>query len=291
MFGIWIVFSFIYSSIKNGFKSDEDDYEYVDYYEDDSQDFDEDSDYERPRPESESFDEIRDEILVGDYYVHEHTWKDNKQNEYEGTFKVKESYMNVCTAYRDGLRGSSTYPQVYKKLSNFDKNKLDELIDMYDEIKHDKKLNQKQFADMVVTSIQNIPYVLVHDYSHEEADEKWGGFIEEYHKSGDVCLEKIKFGLQSPVEFMCNFLGDCDTRVLLCYLVLKEFGFDVAMLGSTTYGHEVLGISGNYRGSYVKKDGIKYYAWETTATGYRPGVLSPDFSNMDYWFVDITSRD
>ena len=140
---------------------------------------------------------------------------------------------------------------------------------------------------MVVTSIQNIPYTLVHEYSHDKADRLWGGYIEEYHESGKPCLGNTKFGLQSPVEFMANFLGDCDTRTLLCYVILKNFGFDVVILGSDEYGHSVLGISGNYRGSYVKQNGVRYYAWETTAVGYKPGVMSPDWKNMDFWSVDL----
>lgn len=284
--GIWFVFSWIYSGLKSGDEKevDKQDIEFVDYD-------DQDEDYDRPRPKDESFESIREDVLIGEFFVHEHEWADSKSNDYESVFKVKEGFLDRCTDFRDDLKSTTSFPKVYEELADFDGNKLDELIDMYDEIKTEEKLSQKEFADMVVTSIQNIPYALVHEHSHEKADELWGGYIEKYHEEGGPCVENAKFGILSPVEFMSSFLGDCDTRAVLCYLVLKDFGFDVAVLGSDKYGHAVLGISGNYRGSFVKKDGIRYYAWETTAVGYRPGVLSPDWSNMNYWSVDIASTD
>lgn len=280
LFGIWIVFSWIYS----GLSSDK---------EDDSLAFEIIDDDILLELEAEGDIEVAEApySLGGEFFSNELAWKDNNQNEYEGVFKVHEEYFERSTQYRERIKSSASWTAVYGKLAVFDEGKLDELMVMYEEIKEEKGLNQKEFADMVVTSIQNIPYALVHSHTHDEADDLWGDFYKEYHESGEPCLENIKFGVQSPVEFMSNFLGDCDTRALLCYLVLKDFGFDVVMLGSDEYSHEVLGISGNYRGSFVKKDGIKYYAWETTAVGYRPGVMVPEWSDMDYWIVDISSKD
>lgn len=276
LFGIWIVFSWIYSALSPDIENGISISELMDY-------------------ETDVAEEILGDTAVysfgGEYYTNKLEWQDNNQNEYEAVFKVHEEYLERSTAYREGIDSLATWNTVYGSLAAFDDGKLDELLVMYEEIKEENDLNQKEFADMVVTSIQNISYVLVHSRSHDEVDSLWGDFYKEYHQSGEPCLENIKFGVQSPVEFMSNFKGDCDTRALLCYLILKEFGFDVAMLGSDEYGHEVLGISGNYRGSFLKKDGIKYYTWETTAVGYSPGVLPSDRSDMDYWDVDICSRD
>ena len=276
LFVIWIVFAWIFSALRSDTTN-----------------------------VATAFDSIEDEIIEevevkadttvytfgGEFFTHKHEWLDNNQNEYKGVFKVHEEYLEPSSENRDHIRSSAPWTTVYGRLAAFDDGKLDGLLEMYQEIKDENDLNQKEFADMVVTSIQNISYVLVHDHSHEKAEELWGEVYEEYHKSGKPCLENIKFGIQTPVEFMSNFKGDCDTRALLCYLILNEFGFNVAMLGSDEYGHEVLGISGNYRGSFVKKDGVKYYAWETTAVGYSPGVMASDWSDMDYWTVDICSKD
>lgn len=278
LFGVWIVFSWIHSAFSPE----------IDYDIEETNEISEDVDV---TGEQETLRDTAVYTFGGEFYTHDHKWSDNSQNEYQSLFKVHKEYLEPSTEYRENFRSNASWTMLYDRLVSFDTGKLDDLIQMYDDLKEKNDLSQKEFADMVVTSIQNIPYVLVHEYSHAKADRLWGGYIKEYHKGGRTCLEKIKFGVQSPVEFMCNFKGDCDTRALLCYMILKEFGFDVAMLGSETYAHEVLGISGNYRGGYVKHDGVKYYAWETTATGYSPGVLSADCSNMDYWTVDICSKD
>ena len=106
------------------------------------------------------------------------------------------------------------------------------------------------------------------------------------------CLGNILFGFQSPVEFMSNFKGDCDTKVLLCFYILKKFGYDVAILISERFEHAVLGINLNVGGSdYVYHRGVKYYAWETTSEGFKPGYLSREDKRMRYWDVCLTSRE
>jgi len=276
LFALWIIFSWIYSSTGSDIAF-------------------EDTIYEPSEEDIVQTPEFAGDTVVytfgGEFFSHELEWMDNNQNEYVSEFKVHVEYLEPSKKYRERIRSSASWTKLYGKLAAFDDGKLDDIVHMYEDIKNENDLNEKEFADMVVTSIQNIPYALIHEYSHDEADSTWSDFDIQYHKDGKPCLDNVKFGLQSPVEFMSNFKGDCDTRSLLCYLILDDFGFDVAMLGSDEYTHEVLGISGNYRGSYVKKNAIKYYTWETTATGYGPGVMSTNCSDMDYWVVDICSRD
>ena len=171
-----------------------------------------------------------------------------------------------------------------------DKGKLTEICKMYDKIGKEQNLNFNQFADMVVTSIQWIPYVLVLEKSCE--DSKYdGGFVTEYLLSGKPCLGNIKFGIQSPVEFMSNFKGDCDTRSVLCFMILDQFGYDVAVLVSEQYGHAILGINlSSGGGDYVKHKGKRYYVWETTATGFEVGNIPPACSNLRYWKPALTNN-
>ena len=84
---------------------------------------------------------------------------------------------------------------------------------------------------------------------------------------------------------MANLKGDCDTKTIFLYYILSKLGYSVAVLGSEHYSHAILGISGNYSGQHKKYEGLNYYAWETTATGFVPGLLPPDWSNMRYWNV------
>jgi hypothetical protein len=226
------------------------------------------------------------------YRIHNHQWKDNASWNYSGEFKVRDDYYNISRIKRNQLTINAEssmgyWRQVYRRLTNERLEFLDEVVNEYKRIIKKKQLNRSKAADMVVTSIQNIPYCLVHDLSHSEADRQYGGFITEWHQKGGPCLELIKFGLQSPTEFMGNFKGDCDTRSVMLYHVLSRLGYDVVVLASDQYGHAILGISGNYRGKYVNYNGLNYYVWETTYPGYEPGVISDECGNMRYWYVAL----
>lgn len=236
-----------------------------------------------------------DESSGKDFYTRTEKWKDNKRKRYNATFKVLVSDANKSTHDRENHNvytdnGQDYWTDVYDYLYRIDKKRLDDIISTYEAIGKEEKLDTKEFADMIVTSIQNIPYTLVHEFSHKEADEMWGGYISEYHEEGGPCLDKIKFGLQSPVEFMANAKGDCDTRSVYLYLILTYFDYDVVVLASDVYGHAILGIAGNYKGKYVKYKGTKYFGWETTATGYSPGMMAADYGNMNHWYVSLESK-
>jgi hypothetical protein len=228
------------------------------------------------------------------YLTHKLNWNDNYQNPYKGEFKVRKDYFNITRIERNqiepagqGFRNQCS--QIYRQMVNQSKNYLDSVIKVYASIGKKNNLNNKMFADMIVTSVQNIPYCLVHDLTHAEADRQYGGFITEYHQSGGPCLSEMKFGVQAPVEFMANLKGDCDTRSVFLYYILSKLGYSVVVLGSEHYSHAILGISGNYSGDCVKYNALNYYVWETTATGFTPGNLSPTISNMRYWDVVLAN--
>ena len=228
------------------------------------------------------------------YLTHKLNWNDNYQNQYNGEFKVRKDYFNIIRIERNQIEPTvqgfrNQFHQIYKQMVNQSKNYLDSVIKVYTNIGKKNNLNNKMFADMIVTSVQNIPYCLVHDLTHAQADRQYGGFITEYHQTGGPCLSEIKFGVQAPVEFMANLKGDCDTRSVFLYYILSKLGYSVVVLGSEHYSHAILGISGNYSGDCVKYNALNYYAWETTATGFTPGNLSPTVNNMRYWDVVLES--
>lgn len=226
------------------------------------------------------------------YMVHNHSWRDNNSAYYRGTFKIRQDHFSLSRLQRERLTvdaqtATQYWNRIYKRLSSDDSEFLDKICKEYVRIIKSKKLSRQQSADMIVTSIQNIPYYLVHELSHRQADREFGGFITEYHMTGGPCLSEIKFGLQSPTEFMGNFKGDCDTRSVMLYTVLNRLGLKAIVLASDHYGHAILGIAGNYRGKSIRYSGEDYYVWETTATGFRPGVLSDECGNMRYWYVAL----
>ena len=249
---------------------------------------------EREEVESEDADSSRNDGPIT-YFQHNHNWKENNGNKRNSKFRVRKNYFKEAKNNRNSIQPNSSsssvyWNKIYSTMVQNDRSKLGEICQMYDQIGKDQNLNYNQFADMVVTSIQWIPYVLVLEKSCE--DSKYdGGFVTEYILSGKPCLGNIKFGIQSPVEFMSNFKGDCDTRSVLCFMILDQFGYDVAVLVSEQYGHAILGINLNSGGGdYVKHKGKRYYVWETTATGFEVGNIPPACSNLRYWRPALTNN-
>ena len=250
-----------------------------------------DTDWEyTPEIDSSTIRTETDDTVAISFLKHQLNWNDNSNNFHSGIFKVRSDFYNISRLKRDKLEVNANdsrtyYNIIYRNLINQNNDYLTEIIKEYKKIGRTKNMNKSDFADMVVSSIQSIPYYLVHDLSHREADRVYGGFISEYHRTGGPCLDKIKFGVQSPTEFMGNFKGDCDTRSVLLYHVLSKLGFNVVVLASDQYSHAIIGVSGNYRGDYLKYQGLKYYVWETTAKGFTPGSISDECSNMRYWYI------
>lgn len=246
---------------------------------------------EREREETK----VKEGNVLVSYFMHNHNWKQNTGEKRFGKFKVEKNEYSISKSERNKLTfdyNSSLFfwNNVYNSLISQDKNSLNDIYELYDNIRQDFNLNRNEFADMVVSSIQWIPYVLVLEKSCEDSRYD-GGFITEYLMEGKPCLGGIKFGLQSPVEFLSNFQGDCDTRSVTCYMILEKFGYDVAVLISEKYGHAILGINLNVGGGdYIKHKGKRYYVWETTSVGYGAGVIPRDCSNLNYWKVALNSN-
>jgi len=230
-----------------------------------------------------------------DHVTHLHKWEYNDNYGNYKRFGAKFTVLPTLACQAENFReqlpepisdGSvrDYYGKVYVQLVKDNRAKMERIYKTYENIKKKYKLNYRQFAEMVVASVQEIPYVLVHPESCFKA-RQWGGFMETYHQEGKECLPNIRFGLTSPTEFIYNLKGDCDTRTVFLYTVLSHFGYDVAILVSRT--HCVLGINlPAVHGDYLTHKGKKYFFWETTARGFPPGVLPNEFKN-DTWYIAL----
>lgn len=243
-----------------------------------------------PKEIKDTIQTASDDTITISYLSHNLNWDDNYKNHYSGEFRVRKDYFDIVKIQRNlieptGAGFTDQFHYIYQQMIKQNKNYLDSVILVYANIGRKNHLDNKMFADMIVTSVQHIPYCLVHDLTHDAADNQYGGFITEYHRSGGPCLPEIKFGIQAPTEFMANLKGDCDTRSVFLYYILSKLGYSVVVLGSEHYSHAILGISGNYNGDCVKYNGLNYYVWETTASGYTPGIIASKVGNMRYWEV------
>lgn len=177
---------------------------------------------------------------------------------------------------------------LYNELEQTDNAKIDAITKILSNQASSKNLNMFQTAEMVVTFIQEIPYCLVHDWTCEEVVKNGNSdFIKSYHKDGKPCLPNIPGGVQSPYEFLHNLKGDCDTRSLLGYAILKKLNIPASIWVSSTYGHSILGVGLPVGGgSYKNIQGVNHYAVELTSKGFRIGMIPAEIQNMNNW--DIT---
>ena len=169
-----------------------------------------------------------------------------------------------------------------------DEGKINEIVKIFKDSAVKKKMNPNQTAEMVITFIQEIPYYLVHDESCAKSVATGNSFVKEYHAANKPCLANVKGGVQSPYEFLHNLKGDCDTRSLLGYAILKKLNIAASVWVSEAYGHSIMGVGvQNGHGIYKTVNGIKHYGVELTAKGYRLGMVAPENNNPYNWDITV----
>jgi len=232
--------------------------------------------------------------VFGDSIIsHHRIWQDYNSKEYEGNLEVRVSDFRNSNRFRNNISVSvndpSQYNNIVSQIYDFDKNKLSRIYTMFDSLKTKNNLNEMQFAQVITSCIQDIPYTLILDNACD-ARQYSDDFIRNYLGNGGKCEGYIKFGLLSPTEFMGSLEGDCDTRTLLLFTVLNHYNYDVAMLGSELYKHSVIAINLPFNGISKSINGKRYVIWETTEQGIPPGIFPREISDMRFWNVNLISN-
>jgi len=220
-------------------------------------------------------------------------WIDNYGNPYEGVLQIRQQDYNNHKHITSRFKHDNSKPfwgNLYNYLATTDAPKLDLIITMFSEIHASKKLNQMEFAEMVVSCIQDIPYAFVFQDACK-APELYEESIQEILlECPNCCIGNKKYGIQNPLSFLRNLKGDCDTRTVLIFTILKQFDYDVAILNSNEYRHSILGLNLPGKGNYKIYNGKKYLVWETTSKYFEVGDISPAHDNMKFWDVVLTSK-
>ena len=183
----------------------------------------------------------------------------------------------------------SYFNGLYLGMVKNDNPKIQEIVKQFAEKSRVKNLNPLQTAEMVTTFVQEIPYCLVHDYTCQKIiQDANSAFITSYHRDGKPCLPNIPGGVQSPYEFLHNLKGDCDTRSLLAFAILKELHISASIWVSEAYGHSILGVGLPVAGgAYKTVEGVNHYGVELTAKGFRIGMVGPEHKNMSNWDIAL----
>lgn len=226
-------------------------------------------------------------------YTSNRVWRDSYGKNYTGSLSVRDTDFQRLRNSQDNfkpLAHLSYWGQLYHEMEKENTPSLDLVMDTFDKIHAEKKLNQMEFAEMVVSCIQDIPYAFVFEEGCMPAENYESSIRKVLEKCPECCIGGIQFGVQNPVSFLQNLKGDCDTRTVIIYAILKYYNYDVAILNSNHYLHSILGLNIPGAGDYKKYNGKKYVVWETTAAGYRFGQLPYDMRNLSHWNVVLTSK-
>lgn len=223
-------------------------------------------------------------------------WFDFINNQYLAKYTTSSLLFFESQKLNSGLAKNGNpsnivpyYNALYTGMVQNDSPKINEIIKQFAEKAIAKNLNQLETAEMVTTFVQEIPYYLVHDYTCQEViDNSNSAFITDYHRDGKPCLANVPGGVQSPYEFSHNLKGDCDTRSLLAFTILKALHIPASIWISEAYGHSILGVGLPVAGgAYKNIDGVNHYGVELTAKGFRIGMVGPDNKNMSNWDIAL----
>jgi hypothetical protein len=235
----------------------------------------------------------KEKDLISDKSI---TWWDFIQNKYALNYGTSATRYFESTQFHEqqfkAIKATNNlefYGQLYRQLDLNDVNKLDSIVVKLKQNAKRKHLNSIQTAEMVCTFVQEIPYFLVHDFDCKTAvSESNSDFMVEYHRSNKPCLPEVPGGVQSPYEFMHNLKGDCDTRSLLAFTILRSMDIPASVWISEAYGHSVLGVGLPVStGFYKEINGVKHYAVELTAKGFRLGMISPEQQVRNNWDIAL----
>lgn len=212
------------------------------------------------------------------------SWSDYDNRAYFGDFKFKYGDYIKSKENKEEIIPFSE-KELYSSLNKFDSNKLDLIYSTLQIIKNDNNLNRNRFAEVVVSLIQSLPYSF-NISGNCNADNLPSAYKNDII-SGTPCISNVRHDILTPLEFFYLKKGDCDSRTVLIYTILKRFGYDVAILNSDLYSHSMIGINIPAYGKYKLINGKKYYFWETTNYGWSVGELPPDNWNISKWYLAL----
>ena len=186
--------------------------------------------------------------------------------------------MNRAINYRKSYSVFFSESKIYSDFIKASNPVIDSMLKAMKMDMNKKQIRGNDMLNYVVTAIQTPRYTSI------EYGDKCKYNDCRPRADGRGCCENIyPFGLFTPAEFILQKTGDCDTKSLVAYALLKKLGFKAAMLTGETEGgpHAMLGLTNvvpSIPSKYVQYNGRIYYPWEVTGKwdGFQLG-------NMTMW--------
>lgn len=195
--------------------------------------------------------------------------------------EVPKDAIKICSQNR---KNSQPGYGIYSRLYKHDVEYLEEFINKFKKIIKSENMDYLESLNLVCSAIQSINYTLIITSQGIETPPKsknfykcpckthFGEFTDDCSSSrkNGCCNNVDPFGIYSPYEFFYKKTGDCDTRALLAYTILKKIGFNVAVMVSDKESHSVLGVylpSAKGKASF-SRDG-RFMLWELTSKSWR----------------------
>lgn len=224
-------------------------------------------------------------------------WRDYRDTSFTIKLEVQAAHIRESERAHQNLHLPMVRVQdisaVYQQLLSKEDVYLARIYKAFDTLRATHRLNEARFAAAIVSCVQSVPYYLVLEGDCNSAAYGADAFIRSYLAScrNDCCIGQVRYGVRAPVEMLGDLKGDCDSRALLLYAVLRHYGYDVALLTSLVYKHALIAVHFNddtYRpGLRLHINRKPYYLWETTARGFKPGQIAAEMSNINNWEVSL----
>ena len=244
-----------------------------------------------PKTDYDTLNSEKNQPIFDTLIINNRVWKDYLGDIHRMDIVLSKRDIRISRNNRNRNYMTNGFSGLYQDLSIFNDALLERVYVSLDSLRLAKKMDEKTFAEAIVSMIQDIPYKLTLETDCAQGAQQ-SRFVMEYLNqcSEPCCLGNTKFGLQAPPEFLGNLYGDCDTRTLCLYTILKHFDYDVGIINSNQLAHSMLAINLPYKGVYKSYNNKRYYLWETTNAGFMPGYVPPDYNNMNLWEMELTSK-
>jgi hypothetical protein len=226
-------------------------------------------------------------------------WKwtgfDNK--EHAITFNYPIEYVERAKSYRTNYGNNFTESQLYYDFVNISNPVLDSMTSAMKVDMNNNMITQpQQILDYVVSAIQFPKYTKITDIDEcpcNDMNRDWKNDCNARLDGSGCCNSVIPFAVFTPAEFILKKTGDCDTKALIAYAILKKLGFDVAVIVGDADGgaHAMLAVanvSPVVFSNYVTFDSKMYFPWEVTSRS-NSSVLGYTgmWNNWSNWKVSI----